>query len=326
MLVCDAIDLCPDALHPAPPTAVLEGVGRPWWWKPNEPALVRMVEAAGFELPATTRAGLHEARGRTPQRPRPAGAALTPSAARSCARWRGDPARGDRRTPLTAGVSRMSPARDQRRDPDARARRERSPRVLDELRAQAGVRRASRSCSPCDVAAAPDPDARGGAAESRPYEAPGRRGGRAGRLGQPQRRRRGGGRRRSCCSPTTTRSRCRSCSPSTSRGTPTHPQPEVGVARARALGAGAAGDHVHALARPRHPVRLPVHHGHRGGLGPLLQRQRLRQARLRAAVGGFDEIELPVRLRGPRLRPAGERARDAAALQPGPWSATTCAR
>ena len=28
--------------------ATLDGLGRPWWWKPNLSGLVRMVEAAGF--------------------------------------------------------------------------------------------------------------------------------------------------------------------------------------------------------------------------------------------------------------------------------------
>ncbi len=48
----DAIDLLRTRLHPRTPLATLEGVGRPWWWKPNQAALVRMVEAAGFELAA----------------------------------------------------------------------------------------------------------------------------------------------------------------------------------------------------------------------------------------------------------------------------------
>jgi hypothetical protein len=36
--------------------ASLDGIGRPWWWRPNRAGLVRMVEAAGFTLiaPPTT--------------------------------------------------------------------------------------------------------------------------------------------------------------------------------------------------------------------------------------------------------------------------------
>jgi hypothetical protein len=44
-----------DAVSPAlgllrRPAATLDAVGRPWWWRPNAAALVRMVEAAGFEV------------------------------------------------------------------------------------------------------------------------------------------------------------------------------------------------------------------------------------------------------------------------------------
>jgi tRNA (mo5U34)-methyltransferase len=46
VLVVDAIRSSP--LAGRRPSATLDGVGRPWWWKPNLAALVRMVEAAGF--------------------------------------------------------------------------------------------------------------------------------------------------------------------------------------------------------------------------------------------------------------------------------------
>jgi tRNA (mo5U34)-methyltransferase len=48
LLVVDTLDL-----HLLPfrrPLAVLDGRGRPWWWKPNMAGLVRMIEAAGFEI------------------------------------------------------------------------------------------------------------------------------------------------------------------------------------------------------------------------------------------------------------------------------------
>lgn len=55
--VCDGELLVVDAVHPVlsvllprTPVARLDGVGRPWWWKPNTAGLERMVWAAGFEL------------------------------------------------------------------------------------------------------------------------------------------------------------------------------------------------------------------------------------------------------------------------------------
>ena len=50
VLLVDAIDLTLSARHPRRPVASLDGLGRPWWWKPNVAGLVRMVEAAGFTL------------------------------------------------------------------------------------------------------------------------------------------------------------------------------------------------------------------------------------------------------------------------------------
>lgn len=50
LLVLDAIDPWLTVRSPRRPLAALDGRGRPWWWKPNLSALIRMVEAAGFEL------------------------------------------------------------------------------------------------------------------------------------------------------------------------------------------------------------------------------------------------------------------------------------
>ena len=50
LLVVDTIDLPLTLLFRTRPTAILDGDGRPWWWKPNQAGLVRMVEAAGFEV------------------------------------------------------------------------------------------------------------------------------------------------------------------------------------------------------------------------------------------------------------------------------------
>lgn len=50
VVVVDAIDLGLTLRHPRAEVANLDGRGRPWWWKPNVRALVRMVEAAGFTV------------------------------------------------------------------------------------------------------------------------------------------------------------------------------------------------------------------------------------------------------------------------------------
>ncbi len=49
-LFVDTIDWWMTVRWPRRPMARLDGRDRPWWWNPNEAALVRMVEAAGFEL------------------------------------------------------------------------------------------------------------------------------------------------------------------------------------------------------------------------------------------------------------------------------------
>ncbi len=50
LLVVDAIDLPLTVLLRKLPIAGLDGVGRPWWWKPNAAGLQRMVETAGLEV------------------------------------------------------------------------------------------------------------------------------------------------------------------------------------------------------------------------------------------------------------------------------------
>jgi tRNA (mo5U34)-methyltransferase len=67
-LLVDAIDGTLSTLFPRRPMAGLDGKGRPWWWKPNVAGLVRMVEAAGFEVlgdPVRTRLRLG------PEQPKP---------------------------------------------------------------------------------------------------------------------------------------------------------------------------------------------------------------------------------------------------------------
>ena len=50
MVLVDAVDVGLTARFPRRPVAELDGVDRPWWWKPNVAALARMVESAGFAL------------------------------------------------------------------------------------------------------------------------------------------------------------------------------------------------------------------------------------------------------------------------------------
>jgi tRNA (mo5U34)-methyltransferase len=50
LMVLDAIDPLLTRLHPRLPVASLDGVQRPWWWRPNLAGLIRMIEAAGFRI------------------------------------------------------------------------------------------------------------------------------------------------------------------------------------------------------------------------------------------------------------------------------------
>jgi tRNA (mo5U34)-methyltransferase len=55
LLAVDGIDLPLTVLAPRRPLARLDGLGRPWWWRPNLAGLARMVQSAGFELVAAPR-------------------------------------------------------------------------------------------------------------------------------------------------------------------------------------------------------------------------------------------------------------------------------
>ena len=46
----DAIDVALTVLSPRTPRAVLDGRGRPWWWKANPAGLARFAAAAGFTV------------------------------------------------------------------------------------------------------------------------------------------------------------------------------------------------------------------------------------------------------------------------------------
>ncbi len=89
VVVVDAVDGLLTAVLRGRPAAKLDGVGRPWWWKPNVAGLVRMVEVAGFELTGPARR-MRLPAGRGQPRPSPR-ASLSP-AGRSAAwaAWRGD--------------------------------------------------------------------------------------------------------------------------------------------------------------------------------------------------------------------------------------------
>jgi tRNA (mo5U34)-methyltransferase len=50
MVGCEGIDLALTLSHPRAPVAVLNGVGRPWWWSPNLAGLAQMYRSAGFEV------------------------------------------------------------------------------------------------------------------------------------------------------------------------------------------------------------------------------------------------------------------------------------
>jgi tRNA (mo5U34)-methyltransferase len=50
LLLLDNIDLFLSAVFRNRPIARFDGIGRPWWWKPNTAALARMVRSAGFQL------------------------------------------------------------------------------------------------------------------------------------------------------------------------------------------------------------------------------------------------------------------------------------
>jgi tRNA (mo5U34)-methyltransferase len=49
-LFVDAIDLPASRLFPRRPTATLDGIGRPWWWKPNMAGLARIISVGGFDI------------------------------------------------------------------------------------------------------------------------------------------------------------------------------------------------------------------------------------------------------------------------------------
>lgn len=92
LILCDAIDPLTSAIFRRRPVATLDGRGRPWWWKPNLAALVRMAEAAGFSLvEAPRRHRMPPGRGQPRLRPTPRILASRTGREELGRTWRGDP-------------------------------------------------------------------------------------------------------------------------------------------------------------------------------------------------------------------------------------------
>jgi tRNA (mo5U34)-methyltransferase len=91
LMVVDAFDIFLSVVSPRRPVADLDGIGRPWWWKPNLAGLKRMVESAGFSVTAGPRAFWMPAGSDQVKTPSPR--ALLSKAGRQAAlcAWKGDP-------------------------------------------------------------------------------------------------------------------------------------------------------------------------------------------------------------------------------------------
>ncbi len=92
LIVCDAIDAPLSAALRRRPVASLDGLGRPWWWKPNLAGLVRMVEVAGFEVvDRPSRLRLPPGAGHPPPRFYMKALATHVGRVETMRAWRGDP-------------------------------------------------------------------------------------------------------------------------------------------------------------------------------------------------------------------------------------------
>ncbi len=92
LLSVDAVDIGLSMLHPRRPVAELDGLGRPWWWKPNVAGHVRMVRSAGFEIVGQPQRFLMPP-GRGQRREKVTTAKVRSRAGRNAIlrSWRGDP-------------------------------------------------------------------------------------------------------------------------------------------------------------------------------------------------------------------------------------------
>jgi tRNA (mo5U34)-methyltransferase len=92
LIVVDGIDLPLSLRCPKLPVARLDGRGRPWWWYPNVAGLVRLVEAAGFDLVGPPRRlFVPPGRGWQPARWNPAALGSREGRYVLTAAWLGDP-------------------------------------------------------------------------------------------------------------------------------------------------------------------------------------------------------------------------------------------
>ena len=91
LMLLDAFDPWLTVVSRAP-AAALDGLGRPWWWRPSLRTLGRFVESAGFELLSGPRPLLMP-RGRGQPRPAPRPRLLSTHAGRTAlvSSWIGDP-------------------------------------------------------------------------------------------------------------------------------------------------------------------------------------------------------------------------------------------
>ena len=69
LISVDAIDFVLSIVHPRKPVAMLDGRGRPWWWRMNIAGLRRLVEVGGFDVTeGPSRLYMPSGRGQRPPR------------------------------------------------------------------------------------------------------------------------------------------------------------------------------------------------------------------------------------------------------------------
>ena len=92
VLFVDAVDADLSLLFHRRPVAGFDGIGRPWWWKPNPAALSRFVESAGFTVvDGPTRFFMPRGQGQPMARPPVRALRLHQGREAWWTWWRGDP-------------------------------------------------------------------------------------------------------------------------------------------------------------------------------------------------------------------------------------------
>jgi tRNA (mo5U34)-methyltransferase len=92
ILLVDAVDLPLTLAFPRLPLATLDGVGRPWWWKPNLAGLSRLVSTSGFTLVGRpSRTWMTPGAGQPRNRVRPSLARSRAGREALVNAWRGEP-------------------------------------------------------------------------------------------------------------------------------------------------------------------------------------------------------------------------------------------